>query len=116
MASQVRRCRPRWWVPCSTRPAAGRTSPPRLVGLAYFGFGDVERPRAAVRLLLLQEFQDLGADDLVFLPAESGIDAATQRRRRRAGSSTDGGAHRGHDLACRPGAGTLGILRAVRDR
>ncbi|GHF83582.1 alkanesulfonate monooxygenase SsuD/methylene tetrahydromethanopterin reductase-like flavin-dependent oxidoreductase (luciferase family) [Amycolatopsis bartoniae] len=82
--------------------AAGRTSPPRLVGLAYFGFGDVEQSRAAVRdyysshtltapvadmvadsvsvgatevRKTVQVFQDMGADDLVFLPTEGGIDA-----------------------------------------
>ncbi|WP_225625877.1 LLM class flavin-dependent oxidoreductase [Streptomyces werraensis] len=85
--------------------AAGRTSPPRLVALAYFGFGDVERSRAAVQDFYASHtltaglaetvaggvavgaaeirhtvaaYQDMGVDDLIFLPSADDLDALTQ--------------------------------------
>jgi hypothetical protein len=82
---------------------AGRTSPPRLVALAYAGIGDVEQTRANVYYYRatgdeiaslvaastaggidaitqrVAEFEELGADELILLPAVTDLDEVSRR-------------------------------------
>ncbi|WP_206797555.1 LLM class flavin-dependent oxidoreductase [Amycolatopsis sp. MtRt-6] len=82
---------------------AGREDPPRLVGIAYFAFGDVERGRAGVRdyysfmgddtasmiagtlsggtdavRATVKAFDELGADELVLNPTVADLDEVSR--------------------------------------